>query len=328
MAPLTTTNSSIASAPSVSASVSASASAASSVRSPNGSADNASIKSNKSNNLNSFFSSQRKQPKEFQSQPNRQPLPRVSDAVPVAQEANRGTPKLGVIDSEPRQRLLHSRFSSLSRIRSRRRSSEDSSHTNNRAATSTASTNTTTNNTTSSIAPTDSLPSSPLSNAISVADTSPAQTPLLGFNDTITQDAFGRLSLEHVDSAAIASPSPSATLTDELNNSSLPSKAASVYSTDSIDSRAKTSLSSHRPQTRQEEGGLSKQIGSSPVPGPVVSSSDSASVTSQGARNMHQTSSRLLRMTDDDRPFTRVSYTYDIAVAATAAICSCHRILS
>lgn len=186
-----------------------------------------------------------------------QPLPRVSDALPVQEKDS------SVIDSrtapDHRQRLLHSRFPSLNRIRSRKK--VEDTFTSQRASSNSVST--------------DDAPSSPRS----------PQSPVLSFNSNTTAtdpdgDKFGSLSIESQHSRS---------------SSRHRQKPSSVYSTDSTE-----------PLRAQEKAPRTSTASPAPTGNPDDWSEKPTSTPTR-AVNMHQTSSRLLRMTDDDRPFTRVS---------------------
>ncbi|KAF4553305.1 Hypothetical protein D9617_7g030320 [Elsinoe fawcettii] len=187
------------------------------------------------------------------------PLPRAPSDALSGQDSS-------VIDSrtasDPRQRLLHSRFPSLNRIRSRKKAED--TFAQQRASSNSIST--------------DDAPSSPRS----------PQSPVLSFNSTTTapdpdgDKAFASLSIE-------SQPSRS--------SSHHRQKPSSVYSSDSTELLP-----------RQEQAAPRRSTTKSPAPtGSTDDWSEKPKTQPNKAVNMHQTSSRLLRMTDDDRPFTRVS---------------------
>ncbi|PNS19547.1 hypothetical protein CAC42_7391 [Sphaceloma murrayae] len=200
------------------------------------------------------------------------PLPRVPAALAVQSQEKDSS----VIDSRTAadlpQRLLHSRFPSLNRIRSRKKPQDTSYSSQRRSPTSSS-----IDDHSSSSAP-DSPHSPVLSSNASSTTTTTATDP-------DGDKAVGSLSID-------SQPSPS-------SSSHHRQKPSSVYSADSATDHL-------TPHSRPQDEKAPRTSTSSPAP--TGSSDDwSQKPKSQPTRavNMHQTSSRLLRMTDDDRPFTR-----------------------
>lgn len=222
------------------------------------------------------------------------PPPASLSSSPSSHQSSSSSPS-----GEPRSttvRLLHSRFPSFSRIRSGRSSGRAAGKTGNSPLTS---------NKTSIDAQARSTLNKSQSTAPSVSPPAAASALTLSLDPSTDTT----VSEQTADSDRILVQSQDESR-ESLLNTSAPNVLSSSYSPPSVRSADSTTsvpqVASTKPLQDRVDSGSTDTTGRSSNTWPGA--------TDAQAQKMHQTSSRLLRMTDDDRPFTRVSTTIIVAL--------------
>lgn len=220
----------------------------------------------------------------FPPQPRASDLPAATPGLPSL-AASPDPPRLGVINprsspAEPTTRPSpsHSRFASISLLRSRKRASQNSLSQGLPVAIDTRS---------------------------SKAEPDAPHAPISVSDRTVDSDS--RLS---------STPAPPPVL---LSRESLPPRGhARTLSSTTLSGSTSTLPTSSGPaaQDLSEEEGIERVDSIATLSDNTSTPGPWTDILGKQRRKMHQTSSRLLRMTDDDRPFTRVRATHNCSSTA------------